>query len=143
MQRMTDPLLRATISIEVPFHDLDPMQIVWHGRYPQYFEIARCRLLEQIGYSYEDMHASGYAWPIIDMRIQYVRPARFHQKLDVTATLREYENRLKIRYEIHDAVTGERITKGYTCQVAVRIADGTMLMSSPEVLQNKVARFFE
>jgi acyl-CoA thioester hydrolase len=135
--------LQAAIEVTVPFYDLDPMQIVWHGRYAQYFEIARCALLEQIGYTYEDMRASGYAWPIIDMRIQYVRPARFNQRLAVQASLKEYEHRLKIRYLIQDADTGERITKGYTCQVAVRISDGTMLMSSPAELVDRVAPLFK
>ena len=68
-----NPLLEAEVDIDVPFHDLDPMQIVWHGRYAQYFEIARCALLDQIGYGYDAMRESGYAWPIIDMRIQYVQ----------------------------------------------------------------------
>lgn len=128
----------AEVTIVVPFHDLDPMQIVWHGRYAQYFEVARCKLLEQIGYTYQDMQTSGYAWPIIDMRIQYVKPAHFNQHLVVRATIKEYENRLKIRYEIRDAESGTQITKGYTCQVAVRISDGSMLMSSPDVLLKKL-----
>lgn len=136
---MTNPLLQAQVRMEIPFHDLDPMNIVWHGRYAQYFEIARCALLEQIGYAYEDMRASGYAWPIIDLRIRYVRPARFKQQLIVTAMLKEYENQLKISYEICDAESGERVTKGYTCQVAVRISDGTMLLSSPDALLKKIA----
>ena len=133
-----NPLLTADVAVVVPYHDLDPMQIVWHGRYAQYFEIARCKLLEQIGYGYDDMGKSGYAWPIIDMRIQYVRSARFNQRLIVRATLKEYEHRLKIRYEIRDADSGNRVTKGYTCQVAVRISDGAMLMSSPDVLLQKL-----
>jgi acyl-CoA thioester hydrolase len=129
----------ACVRVVVPFHDLDPMQIVWHGRYAEYFEIARCALLEQIDYDYQAMRDSGYAWPVIDMRIQYVRPARFNQRLDVTATLKEYEHRLKIRYEIRDADSGDRVTKGYTSQVAVRLSDGVMLLSSPDVLVRKVA----
>jgi acyl-CoA thioester hydrolase len=136
---MTKPELRATVQVVVPFHDLDPMQIVWHGRYAQYFEIARCALLEQLDYGYEAMRDSGYAWPIIDLRIQYVRPARFNQRLAVSAVLKEYEHRLKIRYEIRDADSGERVTKGYTSQVAVRLDDGAMLLTSPDVLVRKVA----
>lgn len=135
---MSHPALCAEALVDVPFHDLDPMQIVWHGRYAQYFEIARCKLLEQIGYTYQDMRESGYVWPIIDMRIQYVRPARFNQKLLVQARIKEYEHRLKIRYEIQDAASRERITKGYTCQVAVRLTDGVMLMASPDVLVDKL-----
>jgi len=31
------------VKIKVPFYDLDPMQIVWHANYLNYFEIARAR----------------------------------------------------------------------------------------------------
>ena len=33
----------------VPFHDLDPLQIVWHGNYLKYFDIARFGLFKQAG----------------------------------------------------------------------------------------------
>jgi acyl-CoA thioester hydrolase len=131
--------LTARANVRVPFYDLDPMGVVWHGRYAQYFEAARCRLLEQIDYDYDAMRRSGFEWPVIDMRIRYVRPARFNQNLEVLATLAEYEHRLKIRYEIRDADSGTRVTKGHTSQVAVRIADGRMLLASPAALVDKVA----
>jgi acyl-CoA thioester hydrolase len=47
------------IKIRVPFFDLDPMQIVWHGNYLNYFEMARAALFEHNGvdlYSYYDRH---------------------------------------------------------------------------------------
>ena len=50
---------------------------------------------------------------------------------------------MKIRYEIRDVQTNARVTKGYTCQVAVRGRDGTMLMASPEVALAKFAPLFE
>ena len=31
-------------EITIPFFDLDPMNVVWHGNYIKYFEIARCNL---------------------------------------------------------------------------------------------------
>ena len=35
------------VTIRVPFFDLDPMQIVWHGNYLNYFEIARAALINK------------------------------------------------------------------------------------------------
>ena len=37
-------LPEAEIIIRVPFHDVDLMEVVWHGHYAKYFEIARCAL---------------------------------------------------------------------------------------------------
>ena len=124
----------CSVEIEVPFHDVDSMHIVWHGNYTKYFEIARCKLLESFGYCYKTMAKSGYAWPVVDMRLKYVKPARFGQQIRVTATLKEWEYRLKINYEIVDAKTGEKLTKGHTVQVAVDMSSGEMCYESPPIL---------
>ncbi|HWY24004.1 MAG TPA: acyl-CoA thioesterase [Nevskia sp.] len=124
----------AEVEIEVPFHDVDMVGIVWHGHYAKYFELARCALLETFNYNYMQMMASGYGWPVIDLRLRYVKPAQFGQKIRVRATLLEWENRLRIEYLVSDAVSGERLTKGETVQVAVHAATREMCLVSPDVL---------
>ena len=128
----------AEIFVEVPFHDVDSAQVAWHGHYAKYLELARCALLDRIDYNYPQMCDSGYYWPVIDMRLRYVRPARFQQTLRVTATLGEWENRLLINYLIQDTVSGQRLTKGRTVQVAVRMDNGEMLLASPPILLEKL-----
>jgi acyl-CoA thioester hydrolase len=130
--------ISADIIVKTQFYDLDPMAIVWHGNYARFFEQARCALLDKLDYNYQQMSDSGFAWPIVDMRIKYVRPLRFPQTLKVIATLVEYENRLKINYLIEDIVSGERLTKGYTVQVAVEKETEEMLFESPLIFQQKV-----
>jgi acyl-CoA thioester hydrolase len=89
-------VIQAETLIEVPFHDVDVMQVAWHGHYVKYFEIARCVLLDKIDYNYPQMKTSGYAWPVIDLRVRYAQPLRFRQTVRVIAKLVEWENRLKI-----------------------------------------------
>jgi acyl-CoA thioester hydrolase len=122
------------IDLVPAFHDLDPMAVVWHGNYLKYFEIARCALLQRFNYDYQEMHASGYLWPIVDMRTKYVRSARINQKLRVRAQIVEWENRLKIEYLITDALGGEVLTRGHSIQVAVLRETGEMQFASPPVL---------
>lgn len=122
-------------EILVPFHDVDSMEVVWHGHYAKYFEVARCEFLESFNYGYRAMKASGFAWPIIDMRTKYVKPIHFGQKIKVSCSLREWEYRLKVEYLITDAITGEKLTKGYTCQAAIDMSTGQMCFESPPVLQ--------
>lgn len=131
-------MVSTAVELEIPFHDVDVMRIAWHGHYAKYLEIARCALLEQIDYNVPQMEASGYAWPVIDMRIRYAQPLHFQQKIRVEATLIEWENRLKIDYVIKDAASGKRLTKAYTVQVAVAIESGEMLYASPTVLLQKL-----
>ena len=114
------------------------MEVVWHGHYAKYFEIARCTLLEKIDYNYPQMRDSGYAWPVIDLRIRYVKPAVFGQLVTVSAGIVEWENRLKIDYLITDKPTGARLAKGYSIQVAVNMAKRDMCFASPAVLLEKL-----
>ncbi len=133
-------MISAKIAITPQFYDIDPMQVVWHGNYARFFEIARCALLDRIGYGYEAMAASGYAWPIVDLRIRYARPVKLFQGLEVEANLVAYENYLRIAYRCRDAQSGETLTKGQTTQVAVSLQSGETCLESPEVFLEKVRR---
>ncbi|MDO9225006.1 MAG: thioesterase family protein [Pseudomonadota bacterium] len=131
---------QAEVHLEVPFHDVDVMGVAWHGHYVKYFEAARGALLRALDYDYPQMRDSGYLWPVVECQLKYVRPARYGQKLRVTARLLEYENRLKIAYEIFDATSGERLTRGYTLQVAVEAASEELQFVSPRALLERVER---
>ena len=135
---MSIPRYAATIDIAVPFYDLDPAGIVWHGNYVKYFEVARCAMLQLFDYNYDQMLESGYMWPVIDLRVRYVQMIRFKQRIKVTATLREWEYRLAIDYLITDADSGARLTKGNTAQVAVDIKTRELCLMSPMVLFTKL-----
>jgi acyl-CoA thioester hydrolase len=131
-------LWSAEVAMQVQFFDLDPMEVVWHGHYVKYLEVARCALLDAIDYNYPQMKASGYAWPIIDLQLRYVAPATFGQRLTLRADLVEWEQRLKIAYLIVDADSGKRLTRASTTQVAVEIGSGAMCFASPPILFEKL-----
>ncbi|QSR72403.1 acyl-CoA thioesterase [Aeromonas jandaei] len=136
---MSEPWqLSAEVDITVPFHDVDMMAVAWHGHYLRYIELARCALLDRIDYNYPQMEASGYLWPVIDVRMKYIAPLRFGQTVRVRATLVEYQHRLKIDYLLYDPQSGKRTSKGYTVQVAVSKQSGEMCLASPQVLLDKL-----
>lgn len=132
--------LTAAINIDVPFHDVDAMNVAWHGHYVKYFEIARCALLRLFDYDYPEMKASGYLWPVVECHLKYVRPAHYNQQLRVEATLLEYENRIKVGYEIFDVKSGERLTKGHTVQVAIDAITHELQYVSPPIVFNNLER---
>ncbi|MFJ5383717.1 acyl-CoA thioesterase [Cupriavidus sp. CER94] len=131
-------VIHHSITLTPAFHDLDPMNVVWHGNYIRYFELARCALLREIDYDYPQMRDSGYAWPVVDLRVKYIRPLVYGQAVEVHATIVEWENRLKIEYELRDAASGQRLTKGYSIQVAVDMQTQEMLYVCPPVLFQKL-----
>ena len=131
-------MISADVVIKAQMYDLDAMGVVWHGNYVRFLEQARCELLDRIGFNYVQMQASGHLWPIVDMRLKYVRPIRFGQEIVVTATMAEWRNRLKIEYRIRDQLSGEVLTKAHTVQVAVVAATGELLLESPPALTEKM-----
>jgi acyl-CoA thioester hydrolase len=116
------------------------MLVVWHGHYVKYFEIARCALLRKIDYDYPAMQASGYLWPVVEMHLKYVNSARYGQRVIAQATLLEYENRLKLGYRIADAASDQRLTKGWSIQVAIDAKTRELQFVSPPALLNRLAR---
>lgn len=124
----------------VPFHDVDSMMVVWHGHYVKYLELARCDFLDSIEYGYKAMRDSGFAWPVVDMRIKYIKPMEFGQRIDVECYLMESEYRLKLGYVIRDAASGIKITKGYTVQVAVDLQTNELCFESPPALIKALAK---
>lgn len=133
-----DPRLVHELELTPAFHDLDPMNIVWHGRYVQYLEIARCALLQKFDYDYPQMRDSGYLWPIVDLQLKYVNPVEYGMRLIVRAAITEWENRLRIDYRIRDAVSGRTLTKAHTVQVAVKAEGHELQFVCPPVLWQRL-----
>jgi len=133
----------AEADITVEFFDCDPLKVVWHGNYFNYFEIARRALLEKIGYDYDDMEKTGYAFPVIEASAKYLGSLRFRDRARVKAILEEYENRLRIKYEIRNVQTGLLTTKGVSTQMAVDMKIKDSCFVCPQVLLDKVEAFIK
>lgn len=134
------PLLIVRCPLTIQFYDMDPMNIVWHGNYLRFFEIARSALFDLLDYNYPQMQDSGYLWPIVDFRIKYIRPLFLQQHVIIEAELMEYENRLKFDYRICDAKSGEVHTKATSIQVSVKAGNQELEFESPPALVNRVKK---
>ena len=73
--------IEASVEFRVEFYDVDSMGVVWHGNYVKYMELGRCALLDKIGYGYNEMKASGYAFPVASVKLKYIKPLIFRQSL--------------------------------------------------------------
>ena len=122
----------------IEFYSIDPMQVVWHGNYIKYFELGRRSLLEKIGYSYNEMKDSGFSFPVVEITVKYIKPLKFKDKIRIKAILIEYENCLRIKYEIYNDETGTAVTRGLSTQMAYDIKTDESCFVCPEVLIKKV-----
>lgn len=140
---MTEEPISVDVEFPVEFYDVDSMQIVWHGNYVKFMEVARCALLSELHYDYLAMEKSGYAWPVVDLHLKYIRPLRFRQRCRVTATLTEYENCLKIRYVFRDAESGAVVNKAESMQMAVDMKTLESCFVSPQCFLDCVREYRE
>lgn len=134
-------IVSASAEATPQFYDLDPMNIVWHGHYPRFLELGRVAVMDKIGYGYREMVESGFAWPIIDMRMRYARPMRLATPVRITAGIIEWENILRIVYSIVEIASGERVMRASTSQVALSIATSEMQWVSPPALREKLSAY--
>ena len=130
--------IQAETIVKVPFYDMDSMGVAWHGNYAKYLEVARCALMDQLDYNYVQMQESGYAWPIVNLNVKYIRPLFFNQEVKITTNLYEYENCIKIKYLITDLKTGQKLAKADTMQIAINLTTGETCFVSPAIFLNKI-----
>ena len=131
--------ISATIEATVAFHDIDIVGVMWHGHYLKYLENARWALMNKIGFGFEVMNASGFAWPIVEMHVKYVHAARLGDQLRVRASLVEWENRLAVNYLVLRA-DHERLARARSVQVAVDAHSGALQFTTPQPLLDCVQR---
>jgi len=123
--------LFADIELEVRFHDVDMVGVVWHGHYLRYLENARWAFMNEMGYGLDRMLASGFVWPIVELQTKYLNPARFGNVLRVRVSLMEWESRLTLNYLVTRVADAARIVRGRTVQVAVDARSSELQFTTP------------
>lgn len=124
------------VKIKIPFFDLDPMQIVWHANYLNYFEIARAALFENNGIDlYSFFEKQQLIFPIIKTSTKHVLHLRHNDEIICKATLVDAYIKLIVDFEIRKVADGKICARGSTEQVAVKFPEMEMLFSMPDEIR--------
>lgn len=103
------------IRIEPRYAETDQMGIIYHANYINWFEVARTKLMEHIGFPYHKVEASGFLFPILRLEVHYKKPAVYGRAVTVDLFLERYTSvRLCYRYEVRDEETEDLLVEGYT-----------------------------
>jgi acyl-CoA thioester hydrolase len=124
---------RVSVELEVPFHDVDAMRVVWHGHYFKYFEIAPTALMRSRGLDAPQVITSGYSMLVIESKCRNVYPLRYGERFRVDAWLKDVDYRVNVGYEIVNLAAGRRSAKGHTVMATLN-ANGEMLLGTPDAL---------
>lgn len=134
-------MIKTSMILDVPFYDVDPMNIVWHGNYIKYLEQARCDMFSKIGYTYMDMYNDGFMYPIAKMEFKFIKPSTFGDKLRVECELKDIEPAINIKYTIYNEETGEKIFKAKSMQICVDKHSMQSIYAEPVNLKEKIEQY--
>lgn len=76
-------------EIRVRYGETDQMGIVYHGNYAQYLEVARVEWLRSIDISYKKMEDDGVMLPVVNLNVNFKKPAVYDEVINVKTKLRQ------------------------------------------------------
>lgn len=94
----------AETQVRVRYAETDQMNVVYHGNYAQYFEVARAESIRQLGFTYKDMEAMGVIMPVVEIHCKFIRPAHYDELLTIKTILKELpaNHRIEFHQEVYD-----------------------------------------
>ena len=120
------------IKLRVPFHDLDPLQMVWLGNYLKYFDIARFGLFKQAGVDlYQFSVKQRIIFPVTRFSVKHIVPLRFDDEFICKATVIEAVYKIAIDFEIRLSENGRVCTRGKSEQLSVKLPEMEMQFEIP------------
>jgi len=138
--RIRPPVRAATIEGQVPFHDVDPLHIVWHGHYFKYLEVARTELFERHGIDGQDMLDLGFRFVVSHTECRHVSPLTYRDAYRVSAWFHgEVDHRIEVLYEVWNLTADKRAARARTALVTTD-PHGTMLLVTPEIIQRRIRK---
>ena len=110
-----------TSEVRVRFAEVDPLGIVWHGNYIQYFEDGREAFGRHHGISYLDQKAQNFSTPIVSSKCEHKLPLTYGDVAKIKTTFVDSPAaKMVFKYEVLNS-EGKVVCKGETVQVFVEL----------------------
>jgi acyl-CoA thioester hydrolase len=110
----------GTTTVRVRYAETDTMGVVYHANYFVWFEVGRCELLRQLGWSYREMEHEGVHLPVIEATCAYLMPGRYDDELHISATAQVLSPvRIAFDYEVVRQADRAVLARGRTVHAAV------------------------
>ena len=122
-------------KIRVRYAETDQMSFVYYGVYAQYYEVGRVELLRSLGLTYKEIEEMGYTLPVVNMNINYKKPAFYDDELTIRTTIKELPSaKITFDYETFNHA-GDLLNIGEVILVFVDKETGKPCFA-PEVIMN-------
>lgn len=85
----------------VLYGDTDQMGVVYYANYLRFFEGARNEWIRSLGLSYAQIEERGIMLPVFEAGIQYLKPARYDDLLDIKLVVAHTRVKIRFEYKVH------------------------------------------
>ena len=109
------------IQFRVRYGETEQMGFVYYGNYAQYFEMGRTEWLRKLGITYKKMEADGVMLPVMNLNINYLKPAKYDDLLTLKTILNKLPSaKIEFSYEVYNE-ENELLTTANTTLVFVNM----------------------
>lgn len=116
------------LAVRVYYEDTDAGGVVYHANYLCFMERARTEWLREQGHEQDVLRARGLIFIVRRAALEYLKPARFNDLLDVSVAVKEYRGAsLDLQQRITNQ-NGETICEG---EIRVACVDAETLRPCP------------
>ena len=136
-------MFTSTTQIRVRYGETDQMGYLYYGNYALYYEVGRAEAIRQLGFTYRELEEMGIMMPVVDLHVQYYRPALYDDLITVKTILKEMpgESRIQFHSELYNEA-GVFLNKGVTTLVFYDPKEKKKV-NMPGELVSRLAPFFE
>ena len=133
--------VHCDVTLTVPFHDLDPLHVVWHGNYYKYFDVARFALFRQCGIDlYRYSQEKDILFPVTRSAAKHIIPLRHEDEFVCRATVTEARYKIGLAFEIRKKSDDRLHARGSSEQVAVTLPDMKLEFEIPPEIQQALGQ---
>ncbi len=133
MTPLQRPEHAVTVDFRVAFHQCDPLGVVWHGRYFEFFEVARSALMATVGLDVPDLRALGFQMYVTEVNCRYMLPLALGDALRVSAWFSAVTPLIRVAYDVRDPA-GQRWYSRATTVLATTDRNGCLIPRTPDEL---------
>lgn len=129
-------------QIRIHYALTDQMGVVYHGNYPQFYEIGRAEAIRELGFTYRDIEAMGIIMPVIDLHCRFIRPAKYDDLITVKTSLQELplHHKIVFHHELYNEA-GDLLNTGEITLYFME-ARGMKKCAMPDALLTKLLPYF-
>jgi acyl-CoA thioester hydrolase len=134
-------MIKNQTNIRVRYGETDQMGYVYYGNYAQFFEVGRVEWLRALGVSYKSLEESGIMLPVIQLNINYMKPAKYDDLLTITTIMTKKPLvKIEFDFEVHNE-NNDLLTTGFTSLVFMDMKKNKPIKAPEYLLDQIYAQF--